>query len=319
MGFFYEKCPLQIELRTFALRMNITYPKTFLMHDLLQKLRAAFWPNLRPPVPDEIQGEMTRLPAPLHNEFYFQYEHMVRYLKRRRNASLLFLSIPMLSVMDEPLGSWMVFPAIYLLVVHRLADPHRVQRLYRKILLQFGYLPSGLEQPGKLLASQPDHKLLHAREGDWLDYKASTWQIQQVEELELTSNRCIRRFLLREMQQEQSAVLLLKTGYEVELYWGSAFSPYLLDAHMDTFLRMNGRPPSHVCHRRTEYLLEDVGKCTMRRYLTPVTNHPQYIKYWEYLDQKREGMLRIEQPDEVNLRAYAFEKISPYAITDIVH
>jgi len=151
--------------------------------------------------------------------------------------------------------------------------------------------------------------------GFMVDYDFKTWDVVsevQFDWLNSGSDRCFKLA----SDTKTMVINLRKDGEHLYVIHFEPVSLYALDSKLEPEIKFRNKPNNIIHYKGTEYYRE-TAKNGLFFVLKPVSTAKK-VSSWEYFDDSREQLIRIENYGKDGIKAFSGKVVSPLDFSDIL-
>lgn len=302
------------------------------LEKIRQKAEELFWPTFgKRGLPKTVKAQLERLPKSIELEYLEVYKSSIKKHRHGRDASIVVL---VLLLLNNQFWAALIIVLYWLQIRHKKI-PRVAQNVLENIQKRYKIRASAdltppSERKSYESAEVPNrHRMrkLHEnydpsnlsvenlKEGYMVDYNLKTWQVSTRYQFDWEKGVSAREIKLVS-DTESLWVYLSKEGAFLSVAVSKPTNIYALDPELETEIYHHKRPPNILDYQDLKYFREN----SLSGYVFNLTTDSigTKVSAWEYLDQKREHYLRIEQREQKNFRVLLGKIASPYTFSDIL-
>ncbi|MEH0155056.1 DUF4178 domain-containing protein [Limibacter armeniacum] len=295
--------------------------------DIKDGLETHIWPSFGQIQPEaELEDKLKSLPGKFQNEYYICLEREIQRQRRHRNV----ITFTTFFLVTQAEVFWpMAAAGAYYWYTKNFTIPQLSHNVYRKVMLKYRLanherimdrsnvarsnrmLPRSMEIP-----FDPSNLTLeHLKTGYLLDFEMKTWCVTRHIQYDWDNGTSERFFKLMQ-HTDQKLLIVRKESEYLQLMVGDKVNVYAIDEDIDTDILMKQRPKNVLSYKGERYFRDEHRE----GYAFNITERELGIRtnIWDYYNEERKKMVRVEQVERREFKAFYAEIVSPYNFTEIL-
>lgn len=296
-------------------------------------IRKYFWQELSTShIPENVEHRLAVTETNVQQHFFVYYENQ---LKQLRNKRYFYLSLIVIGVL---MRAWVLtVVGIFLLASAKTRLKKVAEQSLARAINAAGKPPknSSWQHLAASLHENTDQSLPSKRipqnltvpydstnpsleslqKGFLLDYDLKTWEVVHHAQFEWENGTIDTVFKIVSSSETQQLYLRRESGF-TQVFVASPISIFLIDESIEQQINNMKKPSNTVTYQQTTYYRENSKNGYWFDMTT--TNHYNVATLWEYMDETRKRILRIEQIGQRALVALIGKLVSAYHFSDIL-